>query len=125
MSAVVLQQVFVADDLHGKAGADQRAEDWLRRADHDAFLLPAVGIFAVSAGQQSLYGGILGRQVRAHFLNRYRCNVERFTDPEHSLEPHPLAVFPDGEHIYRDGEYTVTCMEVADSAVVLLIHDLA
>ena len=27
------------------------------------------------------------------------CNVERFTDPEHSLEPHPLAVFPDGEHI--------------------------
>ena len=62
MSAVVLQQVFIADDLHGKAGADQRAEDRLRRADHDAFLLTAVGIFAVSAGQQSLYGGILGRQ---------------------------------------------------------------
>ena len=35
-SDVLLQQVFIADDLHGKAGADQRAKDRLRRADHDA-----------------------------------------------------------------------------------------
>ena len=83
MSAVVLQQIFIADDLHGETGADQRAKDRLRRADHDTFLLTAVGIFAVSTGQQSLYGGILGRQVGTYLLNGHRCNVERFTDLEH------------------------------------------
>ena len=56
LSYIILQQVLAADDSHGRAGADQRAEHKLSRVDHDTFLMSNVRVISVSASQQGVYG---------------------------------------------------------------------
>ena len=81
VSAVVVQKVFVADDFHGKTRADQGGEDRLRRADHNALFLAAVGIFSVGSGQQSFHRRILGWEIDADLLDGYVLHPEPFADP--------------------------------------------
>lgn len=98
----VFQQLLVADDFHGQAGANQRGEYRFGRTDHDALLLPAVGVIPVGTGQQCLYRRALGGQIHVHFPDGNRGHIQRIADEEHPFQADAIP-FSRIEKTYHSG----------------------